>query len=39
MENQLVMAFLPCLNQNQAKARSKSKGQEAARAVTSILSL
>ena len=31
--------ILTCLNQNQALIRSKSKGQEAARAVISILSL
>ena len=31
--------ILTCLNQNQALVRSKSKGQEAARAVISILSL
>ena len=31
--------ILTCLNQNQALVRSKSKGQEAAHAVTSILSL
>ena len=31
--------ILTCLNQNQALIRSKSKGQEAAHAVISILSL